>query len=127
MRRIAEAGLLEYLVPLVRLQARSASARRIAATSREPHKVLVVAGESCDAELSQCRNSISLLALPKATRKSKNCFSPFFLYRDRNAIERMFCIKDFRCIATRYDRLARTSSLPSASPQPSAIGYKARP
>ena len=44
---------------------------------------------------------------PKANRKWKNCFSPF-LYRDRNAIERMFCrIKDFRRIATRYDRLAR--------------------
>ncbi|WP_352883600.1 transposase [Mesorhizobium sp. M1396] len=35
----------------------------------------------------------------------ENCCSPF-LYRDRNAIERMFCrLKDFRRIATRYDRL----------------------
>jgi transposase len=41
---------------------------------------------------------------PKANRKWKNCFSPF-LYRNRNAIERMFCrLKDFRRIATRYDR-----------------------
>ncbi|SFK88352.1 Transposase [Methylocapsa palsarum] len=40
---------------------------------------------------------------PKANRKWKNCFSPF-LYRRRNAIERMFCrIKDFRRVATRYD------------------------
>lgn len=44
---------------------------------------------------------------PKANRRWKNCFSPI-LYRDRNAIERMFGrIKDFRRIATRYDRLAR--------------------
>jgi transposase len=44
---------------------------------------------------------------PKANRRWKNCFSPY-LYRDRNAIERMFGrIKDFRRIATRYDRLAR--------------------
>ena len=44
---------------------------------------------------------------PKANRRWKNCFSPH-LYRDRNAIERMFGrIKDFRRIATRYDRLAR--------------------
>jgi transposase len=44
---------------------------------------------------------------PKANRRWKNCFSPF-LYRDRNAIERMFGrIKDFRRIATRYDRLAQ--------------------
>ena len=43
---------------------------------------------------------------PKANRKWKNCFSQF-LYRNRNAIERMFCrLKDFRRIATRYDRNA---------------------
>ena len=29
------------------------------------------------------------------------------LYRDRNAIERMFCrLKDYRRISTRYDKLA---------------------
>ena len=43
---------------------------------------------------------------PKANGKWKNCFSPF-LYRNRNAIEQMFCrLKDFRRIATRYDRNA---------------------
>jgi len=43
---------------------------------------------------------------PKVNRRWKNCFSPV-LYRDRNAIERMFCrLKDFRRIATRYDRRA---------------------
>ena len=41
---------------------------------------------------------------PKANRKWKNCFSPV-LYRNRNAIERVFCrLKDFRRVATRYDR-----------------------
>lgn len=45
---------------------------------------------------------------PKANRRWKSCFSPF-LYRDRNAIERMFGrLKDFRRIATRYDRRADT-------------------
>jgi transposase len=35
------------------------------------------------------------------------CFSPF-LYRRRNAIERMFCrLQDFGRVATRYDRLAQ--------------------
>jgi transposase len=44
---------------------------------------------------------------PKANRRWKTCFSPH-LYRDRNAIERMFGrIKDFRWIATRYNRLAQ--------------------
>ena len=43
---------------------------------------------------------------PKANRRWKPCFSPY-LYRERNAIERMFCrLKDFRRVATRYDRLA---------------------
>ena len=43
---------------------------------------------------------------PKANRRWKNCFSPH-LYRNRNAIERMFGrLKDFRRIATRYDRSA---------------------
>lgn len=43
---------------------------------------------------------------PKANRRWKNCFSPV-LYRDRNAIERMFCrLKDFRRVATQHDRNA---------------------
>ena len=44
---------------------------------------------------------------PRSHRRWKNCFSPY-LYRRPNAIERMFGrLKDFRRIATRYDRLAR--------------------
>lgn len=44
---------------------------------------------------------------PKVNRRWQCCFSPY-LYRQRNAIERMFGrLKDFRRIATRYDRLAR--------------------
>lgn len=43
---------------------------------------------------------------PKSNRRWRNCFSPS-LYRDRNAIERMFGrLKDYRRVATRYDRLA---------------------
>ncbi len=43
---------------------------------------------------------------PKANRVWKPCFSRV-LYQGRNAIERMFCrLKDFRRVATRYDRLA---------------------
>ena len=44
---------------------------------------------------------------PRKTRKWKNCFSPY-LYKGRNVIERMFGrLKEFRRIATRYDRNAR--------------------
>src|SRR2546421_7207972 len=43
---------------------------------------------------------------PKINRRWKPCFSPV-LYRTRNAIERMFGrLKNFRRIATRYDKLA---------------------
>ena len=43
----------------------------------------------------------------KVNRKYKPGFSPT-LYKNRNAIERMFGrIKDFRRIATRYDKLQR--------------------
>lgn len=43
---------------------------------------------------------------PKANRRWKNRFSPF-VYRYRNAIERMFGrLKDFRRIATHSDRSA---------------------
>ena len=56
------------------------------------------------------------LALPrKVNRRWKNCFSPV-LFRSRNAIERMFGrLKDFRRIATRYDRLAQNFLAPSAA------------
>jgi len=43
---------------------------------------------------------------PKSNRVYKPGFSPA-LYRNRNAVERSICrLKDFRRIATRYDRLA---------------------
>jgi transposase len=46
---------------------------------------------------------------PKVSRSWKPCFSPV-LYRGRNAVEQMFGrLEDFRCIATRYDRLARNN------------------
>jgi transposase len=38
--------------------------------------------------------------------QASNCFSPL-LYRNRSAIERLFCLlKDFRRVATRYARIA---------------------
>ena len=43
-------------------------------------------------------------------KNDRRFFRPFDRkrYRDRNAIERMFCrLKDFRRIATHYDKLAR--------------------
>ena len=64
-------------------------------------------GYDADALRKQIRERGALANIPpKANRKQKLFFSPF-LYRDRNVIERMFCrLKDFRRIATRYDRNA---------------------
>ncbi|ETA72680.1 transposase [Mesorhizobium japonicum R7A] len=45
---------------------------------------------------------------PKANRKDPICFSPF-LYKARNLVERFLNkAKQFRRIATRYDKLATT-------------------
>jgi hypothetical protein len=57
----------------------------------------------------------------------KNCFSPV-LYRSRNAIERMFCrLKDFRRIATRYDRLAINGDISQARSPLSGMGPQDSP
>lgn len=43
---------------------------------------------------------------PNPTRKHPHCYSKI-AYKGRNVIERMFCrLKDFRRIATRYDKRA---------------------
>jgi transposase len=47
-------------------------------------------------------------------------------YERRNGIEIMFgSLKDWRRVATRYDRCPPSSSRPSASLQPSCSGYEA--
>ncbi|MCC7425669.1 MAG: IS5 family transposase [Alphaproteobacteria bacterium] len=76
-----------------------------------PEGALVIADRAFDAD--RFRRSIEARGAvpnipPKTNRRWKSCFSPA-LYRNRNAIERMFCrLKDFRRVATRYDRLAAT-------------------
>lgn len=57
---------------------------------------------------------------PKANRKWKNCFSPF-RYRNRDVIERKFCrLKDFRRVATCYDRSAVAKAQEAPAPVPQA-------
>lgn len=44
---------------------------------------------------------------PNPTRKHPHAYDPQ-AYKSRNLIERMFCrLKDFRRVATRYDKLGR--------------------
>lgn len=48
------------------------------------------------------------------------------IHRQRNAVARTFCrLKDWRRVATRYDRLAVNSPPPSPSPRSSCSGYEA--
>jgi len=64
---------------------------------------------------------------PKSNRRWKNCFSPH-LYRNRNAIERMFCRLKITDGLQRAMIVSQpTSSPPFASRQPSAIGYESWP
>ena len=61
---------------------------------------------------------------PKVNRKWKPCLSPF-LYRNRNAIERMFCrLKTLGASPPDTIEAQQTSRPQSASPQPSATGYE---
>lgn len=85
----------------------------IALLAAVPEGAIVLADKAYDADairrFIERRSAVPNIPF-KANRRWKGCFSPF-LYRGRNAIERMFCrLKDFRRIATRYDKLARNFS-----------------
>jgi transposase len=76
-----------------------------------PKGALVIADRAFDAD--RFRRAIEVRGAvpnipPKANRRWKSCFS-LTRYRSRNTIQRMSCrLKDFRRVATRYDRLAAT-------------------
>src|SRR5262249_44317779 len=47
-------------------------------------------------------------AIPGKSNRKKKIRNDKETYKNRNVVERCFCrLKDFRCIATRYDKLAR--------------------
>ena len=74
-----------------------------------PEGAIVMADKAYDADAIR-RFVESRSAVPnipfKANHRWNGCFTPY-LYRGRNAIERMFYrLKDFRRVATRYDKLA---------------------
>ena len=74
----------------------------------EPDAVLGDKGYDADHFVdSLTARAISVVIPPKSNRKVKrDC--DFALYRERNLVERFFCIiKHFRAIATRYEKTAR--------------------
>ena len=75
----------------------------------EPEALLADKGYDSDAlvETLEARG-ITPVIPPKANRKLPRK-TDFALYRERNLVERFFCkLKQYRAIATRYDKLAET-------------------
>ena len=74
----------------------------------EPEALLADKGYDADGFIaSLTARAIKAVIPPKSNRKVKrDC--DFALYRERNLVERFFCIiKHFRGIATRYEKTAR--------------------
>lgn len=82
-------------------------ARRLLALGHRPNRVLAdraYDAESLREELAERR--IKAVIPPNPTRKHPHRYDKT-AYKGRNVIERMFCrLKDFRRIATRYDKRA---------------------
>lgn len=75
----------------------------------EPEAFLADKGYDSDALVATLRGrAITPVIPPKANRKEPRK-TDFALYRERNLVERFFCkLKQYRAIATRYDKLANT-------------------
>ena len=74
----------------------------------EPEALLADKGYDADSFIDRLTaRAIKAVIPPKSNRKVKrDC--DFALYRERNLVERFFCIiKHFRGIATRYEKTAR--------------------
>ena len=84
-----------------------AGARELLATIRPPRRLL--ADKAYDANSLRIwlkERRIKAVIPPNPTRKHPHSYDPD-AYKGRNLIERMFCrLKDFRRIATRYDKRA---------------------
>ena len=84
-----------------------AGAREILAAARLPRRLL--ADRAYDARSLRewlAERRVKAVIPPNPTRKHPHAYDPK-AYKGRNLIERMFCrLKDFRRIATRYDKRA---------------------
>jgi transposase len=78
-------------------------------TSKSP--LVVIADKAYDSALvrQQIKDEGALPIIPSRSNATKKAYWPKRFYRRRHAIENYFCrIKDWRRIATRYDKLARS-------------------
>jgi transposase len=72
--------------------------------------VAVTADKAYDSEnvRQQIKDDGALPVIPSRSNALKKAFCPKRIYRQRHKIENFFCrLKDWRRIATRYDKLAR--------------------
>jgi transposase len=76
-----------------------------------PHTPLVVVGDKgYDSQRArqQIKDTGALPIIPSRENAREKAYCPKRIYRCRHTIENFFCrIKDWRRIATRYDKLAR--------------------
>jgi transposase len=74
----------------------------------QPQTLIADKGFDADSLIDMLtRRGITPVIPPRANRKTARACD-FALYRERNLVERFFNkLKHFRCIATRYDKLAR--------------------
>jgi transposase len=75
----------------------------------EPEALLADKGYDSDALVKTLeQRDITPVIPPKANRREPRK-TDFALYRERNLVERFFCkLKQYRALATRYDKLANT-------------------
>jgi len=86
----------------------SQAAETLLDTPRSP--LAVTADKAYDSKKvrQQIRDDGALPVIPSRDNAAKKAYCPKRIYRRRHKIENFFCgIKDWRRIATRYDKLAR--------------------
>ena len=75
----------------------------------EPGALIADKGYDADALVETLEERGITPVIPSKANRKQQRATDFALYRERNLIERFFCtLKNFRAIATRYDKLAST-------------------
>ena len=75
----------------------------------EPDAFLGDKGYDSDALVQTLESRGITPVIPSKTNRREQRKTDFALYRERNLVERFFCkLKQYRAIATRYDKLANT-------------------
>lgn len=75
----------------------------------EPGALLADKGYDSDALVAVLEERDITPVIPSKANRKEQRTTDFALYRERNLVERFFCtLKNYRAIATRYDKLANT-------------------